>query len=467
MSSLIVMIFFSFAFIEKNDDDDLLCNIEFNKVSSTSISLMVQGGGELVNGYRLWHRRATDENFPNNPTCIISTNPGEAQISNLEPCTEYDFCVVPFSERGIGEPAEASCCTKREISREFSSNSDEWYHPTNVEEEIYMIIDKPESNFKVRDLGKVLHSAWSEPSEVIEGIFNGKGWGMNSCNEGGKNKVRNCSPNVLSSSVRNMSGVDDDDACKGTSEDKTWIRDLNVSANLDLAVEESRVTLEVEDVNRTISRRNSTGLLQESDEAKGANVAELDDASDPGNSQISQTEASGIMSHALQANARAELHNDEPRIVDDKHGHGESWAMQVRGPGRGVGMEPMLRKKTMKTFDRDIDNDDDDGYGIVNGCGGGSIGGPLCASRNYELCVKIVRWLECQGLVKEDFRMKFLTWFSLRASEHEKRVVSVFIDTLQDNPASLAEQLVDTFSDIISSNRHQMMSNGFCSKLWH
>ncbi|KAH7442941.1 hypothetical protein KP509_02G008900 [Ceratopteris richardii] len=98
---------------------------------------------------------------------------------------------------------------------------------------------------------------------------------------------------------------------------------------------------------------------------------------------------------------------------------------------------------------------------------GGSINAPLCAARNYEFCVKIIRWLECEGYLKEDFRMKFLTWFSLKASEHEKRVVSVFIDTLQDNPSSLAGQLVDTFFDIISMKRHHMMPNGFHNKLWH
>jgi hypothetical protein len=33
-----------------------------------------------------------------------------------------------------------------------------------------------------------------------------------------------------------------------------------------------------------------------------------------------------------------------------------------------------------------------------------------------------------------------------------------------DDPSSLAGQLVDSFSDIISTKRQR---NGFCSKLWH
>ncbi|XP_059318575.1 VIN3-like protein 1 [Lycium ferocissimum] len=83
---------------------------------------------------------------------------------------------------------------------------------------------------------------------------------------------------------------------------------------------------------------------------------------------------------------------------------------------------------------------------------------------NFEYCVKIIRWLECQGLIDKEFRLKLLTWFSLRSTEQERRVVNTFIQTLIDDPSSLAGQLVDTFSEIVSSKRPR---NGFCCKLWH
>ncbi|KAF9619249.1 hypothetical protein IFM89_005803 [Coptis chinensis] len=38
---------------------------------------------------------------------------------------------------------------------------------------------------------------------------------------------------------------------------------------------------------------------------------------------------------------------------------------------------------------------------------------------SYEYCVKIIRWLECEGHIEQEFRMKFLTWFSLRSTEQE------------------------------------------------
>ncbi|CAH9102017.1 unnamed protein product [Cuscuta epithymum] len=83
---------------------------------------------------------------------------------------------------------------------------------------------------------------------------------------------------------------------------------------------------------------------------------------------------------------------------------------------------------------------------------------------NFEHCVKTVRWLECEGHIKNEFRLKFLSWFSLRSTERERRVVNTYIKTLIDDPSSLAGQLVHSFSEIISSKRP---NRGFCGRLWH
>ncbi|CAN6448172.1 unnamed protein product [Victoria cruziana] len=85
---------------------------------------------------------------------------------------------------------------------------------------------------------------------------------------------------------------------------------------------------------------------------------------------------------------------------------------------------------------------------------------------DYEYCVKVIRRLECEGHVEKNFRVKFLTWFSLRATPQERRIVSVFVDTLIDDPSGLAGQLVDTFSEGIWGKRAAAPS-GFCTKLWH
>lgn len=83
---------------------------------------------------------------------------------------------------------------------------------------------------------------------------------------------------------------------------------------------------------------------------------------------------------------------------------------------------------------------------------------------NYEYCVKVIRWLECLGHIENDFRMKFLTWFSFRSTEQERWVVFTFIKTLIEEPNCLAEQLLDAFWEIVNCKRPR---NGFCSKLWH
>ncbi|CAA7409358.1 unnamed protein product [Spirodela intermedia] len=86
---------------------------------------------------------------------------------------------------------------------------------------------------------------------------------------------------------------------------------------------------------------------------------------------------------------------------------------------------------------------------------------------SYEYCVKVIRWLECDGHIESSFRVKFLTWFSLRATAAERRVVRVFVDAMADDPSSLAGQLVDTFSEAICRKPPPLPLSGFCTRLWH
>ena len=87
--------------------------------------------------------------------------------------------------------------------------------------------------------------------------------------------------------------------------------------------------------------------------------------------------------------------------------------------------------------------------------------------KNYELCVKMIRRLECEGYMDSEFRVKFLTWFSLRATAEERRVVKVFVDAMADDPSSLAGQIVDTFSEAVHRKPLPFSVSGFCTRLWH
>ncbi|KAK9097378.1 hypothetical protein Sjap_022875 [Stephania japonica] len=89
--------------------------------------------------------------------------------------------------------------------------------------------------------------------------------------------------------------------------------------------------------------------------------------------------------------------------------------------------------------------------------------------RDYEYCVKTIRRLECDGYIEQNFRVKFLTWYSLRATPQERRIVKVFVDTFVEDPVCLAGQLIDTFAEIMSAQKKALSGFpiGFCSKLWH
>ncbi|KAI4380562.1 hypothetical protein MLD38_006739 [Melastoma candidum] len=87
--------------------------------------------------------------------------------------------------------------------------------------------------------------------------------------------------------------------------------------------------------------------------------------------------------------------------------------------------------------------------------------------RDFGYYVKMIRWLECKGHIEKDFRQKFLTWYGLRATSQEVRIVKAFVDTFIEDPKSLAEQLIDTFSDCLSTKTSSVTPAGFCQKLRH
>ncbi|KAK3027042.1 hypothetical protein RJ639_041197 [Escallonia herrerae] len=85
----------------------------------------------------------------------------------------------------------------------------------------------------------------------------------------------------------------------------------------------------------------------------------------------------------------------------------------------------------------------------------------------YEYSVRVIRRLEHEGHLSADFRVKFLTWFSLKATVQERRVVNVFIDTMINDPQCLAGQLIDSFMEKICSEQNVECRHGLCTKLWH
>lgn len=95
------------------------------------------------------------------------------------------------------------------------------------------------------------------------------------------------------------------------------------------------------------------------------------------------------------------------------------------------------------------------------------VSGKRSEESDYEYSVRVIKWLENEGHINADFRVKFLTWFSLKATKQERRVVSVFVDTFVDDPPSLAGQLTHTFLDKIGCEQKPISRYGFCTSLRH
>jgi hypothetical protein len=72
----------------------------------------------------------------------------------------------------------------------------------------------------------------------------------------------------------------------------------------------------------------------------------------------------------------------------------------------------------------------------------------------YVVCVNVVRRLECEGHVEANFRVKFLTWLSLRVTLREKEIVSVFVDTFTDD---LSEAIYSKKPPMAPSSLHETL----------
>ncbi|GAB2267436.1 hypothetical protein Dimus_002419 [Dionaea muscipula] len=172
-------------------------------------------------------------------------------------------------------------------------------------------------------------------------------------------------------------------------------------------------------------------------------------------------------------------HKMDGQSVVVAKGNNENTVLPIT-PSRRIETKRRGRPRSRTRYPED---DDDGGFGKKSsskessrardvecaGIGNGGGGGASSSSDEEEFgkYVKVIRWLEREGHFERSFRQRFLTWYTMRATSQDERVVKVFIDTLSDDPPLLAEQLIDTFTDVISSKRTALVPAGFCMKLWH
>ncbi|KAI3781855.1 hypothetical protein L2E82_11882 [Cichorium intybus] len=348
------------------------CKFIFEEVTPSSVVLVLielsTASSNDIIGFKLWYSKTTEETHTNtkDPVSTFPRSQRRILISNLQPCTEYSFRIVSYTETGDLGHSEAKCFTKSVEILHKNPDSvtiphDEGTSGTkNVESD---------SGFKVRDLGKILRLAWIEERGYLDDIT-----GSDLSRLSQIIKPETSKPEELPSTSRGL--------------------DLNVAT--------------VPDLNEELAPPNESSNAD----------------------------------------------------VDHGSGGSENWEHQPNGEVPTVeSRSDVSRKRPGRTEVNDCDSALINMSPFVAEKGGG---GDL--DENFEYCVKMIRWLECEGYIKQEFRLKLLTWFSLRSTEQERRVVNTFIQTLVDDPSSLAGQLVDSFGDIINNKRPR---NGFCSKLWH
>ncbi|CAH8338113.1 unnamed protein product [Eruca vesicaria subsp. sativa] len=128
--------------------------------------------------------------------------------------------------------------------------------------------------------------------------------------------------------------------------------------------------------------------------------------------------------------------------------------------GRGLlvtpkqGVDKRSKSRTVSTVNEKPETN------VANGVGG---------DKDLGHIVRSIRCLEKEGHIDKSFREKFLTWYSLRATHREARVVKLFVETFMDDQSSLGQQLVHTFSECMISERSSSTTTGagICLKLWH
>ncbi|KAA8535601.1 hypothetical protein F0562_030604 [Nyssa sinensis] len=387
--------------------------IRFEDICSSSLTVILgpeDPSLENVAGYNLWHRKAADMDYPVEPTCTLFAANTRFLLSSLTPATEYLFKAVSFD--GTRELGVCEVQIRTEGGADGGPNAKSLF----VERS-----QSPATN----------SSSFSNPSSVEDETNN-----VTPCSNEDENREDSClaccknSDKIVSENV--SSDVID---CTGTGQE----------GNLG---DSGSVSDEEHAMQKTNSRNSDAINLGNQNSPEGQLIQDM--STDNGSNTPVQTSMECL---PIVGSLEAGLPNTPCKLENLKDGLGRNGrpkpSINDLDNGSGREEEPQAGSSSKKRSGERLDD----------GSGNGD--------RDLEYYVKVIRWLECEGHMETSFRQKFLTWYSLRATPQEVRVVKVFVDTLIEDPESLAGQLVDTFSEAISSKRSSVVPAGFCLKLWH
>lgn len=387
--------------------------IKFEDIQTTSLTVVLHSenvSSENNALYTLWHCQVDDINYPKEPTCKLFAPNTRFVVRGLTPATEYCFKVVSFDGT-----KDLGTCEVRFSTR----NGDELPNCLVLERS-----QSPATNW----------SSLSNPSSV-EDETNNVALSSDQADNRPDNYLTYCKDNekIVSGSLSNGAITCNNTGEGGNLGDQVSLLDgdramglVGFMSNSDVVEPDNKPLSEGQTIEDISTDNGSNSPVQTGKEC--VPFARSSDAGLP----ITPCKLE-ILKEALGRNGRSKSSSKDLENVK----------------GKGEPQDGSTSKK------RSAERPDDE-------CAGNGI-----SDRDFEYYVKVIRWLECEGHIEKNFRQKFLTWYSLRATPQEVRIVKVFIDTFIEEPASLAEQLMDTFSESISSKRSSVVPTGFCMKLWH
>ncbi|KAJ4828157.1 hypothetical protein Tsubulata_005032 [Turnera subulata] len=388
--------------------------VRFEDVFATSVAVVLGSEDpptDAVVGYILWHRNASDADYPAEPTCRLLVPNARFVVTGLSPATEYHLKVVSFSDaRELG-------MHEVQFSTAISTGSSQDNVPN------CSVIERGQSP-------ATNCSSLSNPSSVEDETNHNTTCGDHIVNRE-DNYHSYCRENdkVVSASVSNGAMI--------------------CSASGGGSPADVVPLLDEDHAMQVVCSKNSDGKLVNGHSEEEHVIEDI--STDDGSDAPDQTGTEGApFAGGLEASLPITPCKLEMLDVQGRNGRPKSSSKDLFGNGKGE--EPQDGSTSKKRG----------GEGRDEECTGNGL-----SNRDFEYYVKVIRWLECEGHIEKNFRQKFLTWYSLRATQQEIRVVKTFVDTFIEDPASLAEQLVDTFSECVSNRRSSVVPAGFCMKLWH
>ncbi|KAL2228049.1 UNVERIFIED_CONTAM: VIN3-like protein 2 [Sesamum indicum] len=383
--------------------------VRFEDVRDSSLAVVLNSDdsnmGNVV-GYSIWHRKADDIDYPIEPTCRLFKANTKFLLSGLTPATQYFLKVVILdSDREMGfHEFQFQTVTSQDELRNLNSKSSE------VERS-----QSPATNC----------SSLSNPSSVDD----------EDENRGDNNFL----PFNGNAGKMTADMVDDTINFSGQKSQKETPGDIISLLDEEYSMVKTSCTPSGDALLNPRNKESSNGQMVEETSTENGSNTPL---------------PTGLECVPIVDSSEAGLPITPCKFENVKDDTGRSNRYKFNGKDADIGSEgekePQAGSSSKK---RSGERQEEECSGI--------------GDKDFEYYVKVIRWLECDGHIETAFRQKFLTWYSLRATSQEVRVVKVFIDTFIEDPESLAGQLIDAFTDVISNKRCSTVPAGFCTKLWH